>query len=187
MRYITFTLVLFTYWNCEKLSNPPNFLFIVVDDLGHKDLSATGSNFYETPNIDKIAHEGTRFTQGYANASVCSPSRASLLTGLYPTAHGITDWIGAKYGTEWRKVGRKTKLLPSDYVKHLPFKLTTLPEVFKAHQYKTFFAGKWHLGSEEQQSLPTDHGFEINKGGYHRGGPYSGGYFSPFNNPFLGG
>ena len=185
MRYITFTLVLFTYWNCEKLSNPPNFLFIVVDDLGHKDLSATGSNFYETPNIDKIAHEGTRFTQGYANASVCSPSRASLLTGLYPTAHGITDWIGAKYGTEWRKVGRKTKLLPSDYVKHLPFKLTTLPEVFKAHQYKTFFAGKWHLGSEEQQSLPTDHGFEINKGGYHRGGPYSGGYFSPFNNPFL--
>jgi len=186
MRYITFTLVLFTYWNCEKLSNPPNFLFIVVDDLGHKDLSATGSNFYETPNIDKIAHEGTRFTQGYANASVCSPSRASLLTGLYPTAHGITDWIGAKYGTEWRKVGRKTKLLPSDYVKHLPFKLTTLPEVFKAHQYKTFFAGKWHLGSEKQQSLPTDHGFEINKGGYHLGGPYSGGYFSPFNNPFLG-
>ena len=186
MRYITFTLVLFAFCSCENLANPPNFLFIVVDDLGHKDLSATGSNFYETPNIDKIAHEGTRFTQGYANASVCSPSRASLLTGLYPTAHGITDWIGAKYGTEWRKVGRKTKLLPSDYVKHLPFKLTTLPEVFKAHQYKTFFAGKWHLGSEKQQSLPTDHGFEINKGGYHLGGPYSGGYFSPFNNPFLG-
>ena len=84
MRYITFTLVLFTYWSCENLSNTPNFLFIVVDDLGHKDLSVTGSDFYETPNIDKIAREGTRFTQGYANASVCSPSRASLLTGLYP-------------------------------------------------------------------------------------------------------
>ena len=108
------------------------------------------------------------------------------MTGLYPTVHGITDWIGAKYGKEWRKVGRKTKLLPSDYVKHLPFELTTLPEVFKANQYKTFFAGKWHLGSEKQKSLPTDHGFEINKGGYHLGGPYSGGYFSPFNNPFLG-
>ncbi len=186
MRYITFTLVLFAFCSCENLANPPNFLFIVVDDLGHKDLSATGSNFYETPNIDKIAREGTRFTQGYANASVCSPSRASLLTGLYPTVHGITDWIGAKYGKEWRKVGRKTKLLPSDYVKHLPFELTTLPEVFKANQYKTFFAGKWHLGSEKQKSLPTDHGFEINKGGYHLGGPYSGGYFSPFNNPFLG-
>ena len=185
MRYITLTLVLFTFWNCEKAVSPPNFLFIVVDDLGHRDLSATGSDFYETPNIDRISDEGTHFTQGYANASVCSPSRASLLTGLYPTVHGITDWIGAKYGTMWRKVGRKTKLLPSDYVKHLPFELTTLPEVFKTRQYKTFFAGKWHLGSVEQQSLPTDHGFDINKGGYHRGGPYSGGYFSPFNNPFL--
>lgn len=185
MRIITFMLVLFAFWSCEKVTTPPNFLFIVVDDLGHKDLSVTGSDFYETPNIDRIAHEGTRFTQGHANASVCSPSRASLLTGMYPTIHGITDWIGAKYGTDWRSVGRKTKLLPSDYVKHLPFEMTTLAEVFKTQQYKTFFTGKWHLGSVEQQSLPTDHGFEINKGGYHRGGPYSGGYFSPFNNPFL--
>lgn len=185
MRFITFTLVLFTFWSCKKTAPPPNFLFIVVDDLGHKDLSVTGSSFYETPNIDKIAYDGTHFTQGHANASVCSPSRASLLTGMYPTVHGITDWIGAKYGTEWRAVGRKTKLLPSDYIKHLPFEMTTLAEVFKTQQYRTFFAGKWHLGSEEQQSLPTDHGFEINKGGYHRGGPYSGGYFSPFNNPFL--
>ena len=63
--------------------------------------------------------------------------------------------------------------------------MTTLPEIFKANAYKTFFAGKWHLGSLEQKSLPTDHGFEINKGGYHKGGPYTGGYFSPFNNPFL--
>ncbi|MBA22517.1 MAG: sulfatase [Flavobacteriales bacterium] len=185
MRTLIIAFVLLTFLNCETPAPQPNFLFIVADDLGHKDLSATGSEFYETPNIDRIAHEGTLFTQGYANASVCSPSRASLLTGLYPTVHGITDWIGAKYGTDWRKVGRKTQLLPSEYVKHLPFELTTLPEVFKTHQYKTFFAGKWHLGSVEQKSLPTDHGFEINKGGYHRGGPYSGGYFSPFNNPFL--
>ena len=185
MKLITIVLFLFTVWSCEKAASPPNFLFIVVDDLGHKDLSITGSDFYETPNIDRIAKEGTIFTQGHANASVCSPSRASLLTGVYPTVHGITDWIGAKYGTDWRTVGRKTKLLPSDYVKHLPFEMTTLAEVFKSEQYKTFFAGKWHLGSEEQKSLPTDHGFEINKGGYHRGGPYSGGYFSPFNNPFL--
>ena len=185
MRLVILTLVFFFFLNCEKAVSPPNFLFIVVDDLGHRDLSVTGSDFYETPNIDKIANEGTRFTQGYANASVCSPSRASLLTGLYPTVHGITDWIGAKYGTDWRSVGRKTKLLPSDYVKHLPFELTTLAEVFKEQRYKTFFAGKWHLGSVEQKSLPTDHGFDINKGGYHRGGPYSGGYFSPFNNPFL--
>ncbi len=185
MKKIAYTLVLFTFLTCEKPRPQTNFLFIVVDDLGHKDLSITGSDFYETPNIDRIAEEGTLFTQGYANASVCSPSRASLLTGVYPTVHGITDWIGAKYGTNWRTVGRKTQLLPSDYVKHLPFEMTTLPEALKTHGYKTFFAGKWHLGSVEQQSLPTDHGFDINKGGYHRGGPYSGGYFSPFNNPFL--
>ncbi len=185
MRVITLTLVLLIFSNCKKATSPPNILFIVVDDLGHRDLSSTGSDFYETFNIDRIAEEGTRFTQGYSNSSVCSPSRASLLTGLYPTVHGITDWIGAKKGIEWRKMGRKTKLLPSDYEKHLPFKLITLPEVFKSMQYKTFFAGKWHLGSKEQESLPTNHGFEINKGGYHRGGPYTGGYFSPFNNPFL--
>ena len=92
MKIITFSLILFTLFNCEKPQ--PNFLFIVVDDLGYRDLSVTGSDFYETPNIDKIAQEGTLFTQGYANASVCSPSRASLLTGVYPTVHGITDWIG---------------------------------------------------------------------------------------------
>ena len=185
MRFITFTLILFSFWSCEKPNNPPNFLFIVVDDLGHKDLSVTGTDFYETPNIDKIAQEGTIFTQGYSNSAVCSPSRASLLTGFYTTVHGITDWIGAKYGEDWRSAGRQTKLLPTDYVKHLPFEMTTLPEIFKANAYKTFFAGKWHLGSLEQKSLPTDHGFEINKGGYHKGGPYTGGYFSPFNNPFL--
>ena len=87
MKYIAFILVLFAFYCCEKVATPPNFLFIVVDDLGHKDLSATGSDFYETPNIDKIAHEGTRFTQAHSNSSVCSPSRASLLTGLYPTIH----------------------------------------------------------------------------------------------------
>lgn len=184
MKLFKTALLLITILGCEKAVNPPNIVFIVADDLGHKDLSVMGSDFYETPNIDQIAIEGTLFTQGYANASVCSPSRASLLTGMYPTAHGITDWIGAKYGTDWRSVGRKTKLLPSDYKKHLPFEMTTLAEAFKSNNYKTFFAGKWHLGSEELQSLPTDHGFDINKGGYRHGSPF-GGYFSPYNNPFL--
>ena len=123
---------------CEKPDLKPNFLFIVVDDLGYYDLGVMGSVFYETPNIDRIAKEGTLFTQGYANASVCSPSRASLLTGFYPTVHGITDWIGAKNGIDWRTKGRKTKLLPSQYVNHLPFEMTTLPEVFQSVGYKTF-------------------------------------------------
>ena len=184
MRVFSLIILSLIIISCKKNISTPNFLFIVVDDLGHRDLSVMGSDFYETPNIDRIALEGTIFTQGYANASVCSPSRASLLTGLYPTSHGITDWIGAKYGLEWREIGRKTKLLPSKYVKHLSSDLTTLPEVLKLYNYKTFFSGKWHLGSKEQKSLPTDHGFDINKGGYEMGGPYSGGYFSPFNNPF---
>ena len=185
MRVFSLIILSLIIISCKKNISTPNFLFIVVDDLGHRDLSVMGSDFYETPNIDRIALEGTIFTQGYANASVCSPSRASLLTGLYPTSHGITDWIGAKYGLEWREIGRKTKLLPSKYVKHLSSDLTTLPEVLKLYNYNTFFSGKWHLGSKEQKSLPTDHGFDINKGGYEIGGPYSGGYFSPFNNPFL--
>ena len=98
MRLITLNLVLLIFSNCKKATSLPNILFIVVDDLGHRDLSSTGSDFYETFNIDRIAEEGTRFTQGHSNSSVCSPSRASLLTGLYPTVHGITDWIGAKKG-----------------------------------------------------------------------------------------
>ena len=120
---------------CEKSDSKLNFLFIVVDDLGYYDLSVMGSNFYETPNIDRIAEEGVLFNQGYANASVCSPSRASLLTGFYPTIHGITDWIGAKSGLDWRTNGRKTKLLPSSYVNHLPFEMITLPEVFLSNDY----------------------------------------------------
>ena len=127
MRFITFTLFLFSFWCCKNPTSPPNFLLIVVDDLGHKDLGVTGSDFYETPNIDKIAHEGIIFTQGYSNSSVCSPSRASLLTGFYPPVHGITDWIGEKHGEDWRSIGRQTKLLPSDYVKHLPFGPRDIP------------------------------------------------------------
>ena len=111
MRVITLTLLLLIFSSCKKATLPPNILFIVVDDLGHRDLSSTGSDFYETFNIDRIAEEGTRFTQGHSNSSVCSPSRASLLTGLYPTVHGITDWIGAKR----EKNGEKWDAKPNCY------------------------------------------------------------------------
>ncbi len=168
---------------CGKKVEHPNIVFIVVDDLGYTDLSCMGSNYYETPNIDRIANGGMIFTNGYATCSVCSPSRASLLTGKFTARHGITDWIGAKSGVAWRKAKRYTKLLPADYVHHLPLEYTTLPEALKMHGYKTFFAGKWHLGGKG--SYPEDHGFDINKGGYEVGGPYSGGYFSPFNNPKM--
>ncbi len=163
----------------------PNILFILVDDLGYRDLGFMGSEFYETPNIDRLAASGMVFTRGYAACSVCSPSRASLLTGQYPTRHGITNYIGARSEEDWRNQKRHTPLLPPKYQRFLPHELTTLPEMLKEAGYTTFFAGKWHLGGEKEQSLPTDHGFDINKGGFHAGGPYTGGFFSPFNNPFL--
>lgn len=159
-----------------------NILFILADDLGAHDLSFTGSNFHETPNIDKIAEQSMVFTNGYAACQVCSPSRASIMTGKFPARHGITDWIGAKSGTAWREKKRFNKLLPAQYSHALNSEYTTLPEALKEQNYKTFFAGKWHLGNKG--SWPEDHGFDINKGGYHSGGP-KGGYFAPFKNPNL--
>ncbi|WP_439484182.1 sulfatase [Cyclobacterium plantarum] len=160
----------------------PNILFILADDLGYHDLSCMGSDYYETPNIDRIANEGMIFTNGYAACQVCSPSRASLMSGKFPARHGITDWIGAKTGEDWRAAGRFNKLLPPENKDHLDLDYTTLPEAMKAAGYATFFAGKWHLGGEG--SLPEDHGFDINKGGWDKGSPM-GGFYAPWDNPYL--
>ena len=160
----------------------PNVLFILVDDMGARDLSNEGSTFYESPNIDRIANEGMKFTRGYATCQVCSPSRASILTGKYPTNHGITTWIGDAAGEAWNKRGRNDSHLPPEYERNLRASEITLAEAMRDAGYKTFFAGKWHLGSEG--SWPTDHGFEINKGGWDVGGP-RGGFFSPYSNPNL--
>ena len=160
----------------------PNVLFILADDFGYHDLSIMGSKYYETPNIDRIANEGMIFTDGYAACQVCSPSRASIMSGKFPARHGITDWIGARTGEEWRKAGRFNQLLPPEYVHALPQEYITLPEAMKEAGYKTFFAGKWHIG--EKGSWPEDHGFDINKGGWDVGSP-RGGYFAPWENPNL--
>lgn len=177
-----FSLVLF--WGCAKevKEKPMNVLFILADDLGYHDLSCTGSQFYETPNIDRIAREGMWFTNGYAACQVCSPSRASIMTGQFPARHGITDWIGARVDTAWRKQGRYNQLLPPDYNRQLASEDLTIAEALKENGYVTFFSGKWHLGGEG--SWPTDHGFDFNKGGWHVGSPI-GGYFSPWENPNL--
>jgi arylsulfatase A-like enzyme len=160
----------------------PNVLFILADDFGCHDLSIMGSKYYETPHMDRIAREGTIFTNGYACCQVCSPSRASIMSGRFPARHGITDWIGAPEGEAWRQAGRHTQLLPPEYVHALPHAYTTLPEAMKEAGYLTFFAGKWHLGSKG--SWPEDHGFDINKGGWDKGSPM-GGYFAPWENPNL--
>lgn len=166
----------------EKEEQKPNVLFILADDFGNHDMSGEGSAYYETPNIDRISNEGMNFTNGYATCQVCSPSRASIMSGKFPARHGITDWIGARTGEEWRKAGRKNQLLPPEYVRQLPSEYTTLPEAMKSAGYKTFFAGKWHLG--EEGSWPTDHGFDINKGGWTVGSP-RGGFYGPWDNPRL--
>lgn len=175
MRILLSLLIAFPILATEK----PNIVFILADDLGIKDLSIEGSEFYETPHIDAIAKAGMRFTNGYSTCQVCSPSRASIMSGQYPARVGITDWIGAATGMKWK---RNDKVLPSENGSRLPARITTVAEALKSGGYRTFFAGKWHLGGEG--SGPEDHGFEVNKGGYHSGSP-RGGYFSPFNNPKL--
>ena len=169
--------------NSHKTPEKLNVLFILADDLGYHDLGCYGSTLYETPHLDALAEDGTRFTNGYAACQVCSPSRASIMTGRFPSAHGITDWIGARVGEDWRKANRFTKLLPPDYNRELSASDHSLAEYFKENDYATFFAGKWHLGGEG--SYPEDHGFDVNRGGFEAGGPYTGGYFSPFNNPKM--
>ncbi len=92
----------------------PNIVFILADDLGWRDLSNEGSTYYESPHIDAIAASGMKFTRGYATCQVCSPSRASILTGKYPTKHGITTWIGDRAGEAWRGTKRHDSHLPPE-------------------------------------------------------------------------
>jgi len=160
--------------------NRPHIVFILADDLGWCDLGCE-SSYYESPHIDRIAREGMKFTQAYANCQVCSPSRASILTGKYPTRHGITDYLGAKTGEAWRELGRQDKLLPAPYEPRLRAQEITFFEALRRAGYRTLSAGKWHLGPPG--AYPENFGFEINCGGHQGGGPSR--YFAPWNNPTL--
>ncbi len=153
-----------------------NFVFFLVDDMGMMDLGTYGSTFHETPNIDKLAKTGMKFHYGYAACPVCSPTRASIMTGRHSVRVDITDWIAGS-------ANRKTnKLIHPDDRDNLALEEVTLAEELKGHGYLTFFAGKWHLGNEGY--WPTDQGFDINIGGHQRGGP-PGGYYAPWTNPVL--
>jgi arylsulfatase A-like enzyme len=150
----------------------PNIVFILIDDMGWRDIRALGSDFYETPNVDRLATQGMRFTQAYSAGCVCSPTRASLLTGQYPVRIPITDYIPG---------ARKAKLLPADYLKALPENTVTVAKALHDAGYFTGYFGKWHLGSAP--NLPEKFGFDLNVGGYGAGSPPS--YFSPYKNPKL--
>lgn len=167
----------------EEKATKLNFIFILVDDLGWRDLKCFGSTFYETPNVDRIAAQGMKFTNAYAACPVCSPTRASIMTGKYPARMGTTDWFGAPQPDNVQQHWTRNKpLLPAPYEEKMSLEEVTMAEAFKEHGYTTFFAGKWHLGGEG--FLPEDQGFDINKGGHFRGSP-PGGYFSPYKNPKL--
>lgn len=159
-----------------------NVLFMLADDLGWMDLGCYGSSFYETPNLDRLAREGVRFTEAYAACPVCSPTRLSIMTGKYPARLAATDWFGAPQPENAHKHPTGTKpLLPAPYEERMPLEEFTMAEAFREAGYRTFFAGKWHLGGGGYS--PEDQGFDINKGGFDKGSPPS--YFSPYKNPKL--
>lgn len=164
----------------------PNVVFFLVDDLGWTDLSSFGSEFYETPNLDRLAQSGIKFTQAYTASPVCSPTRASIMTGKYPSKMYNTDWFGAPQPDQIQNHWTKNKpLKPAHYEPNLALEEITLAEAFKSAGYQTFFAGKWHLG-EEESHWPENQGFDINKGGNSKGAPSTGSkYFSPYKNPRL--
>ncbi|MEZ5010997.1 MAG: sulfatase-like hydrolase/transferase [Bacteroidales bacterium] len=167
--------LLFVTAGCKDNVTRPNFVFFLVDDLGWKDLAVYGSEFYETPNLDRLASSGLLFTDAYASCPVCSPTRASIMTGQYPARMNITDWIPGDDPADRYLVGTSDR-------DRLPLEEVTLAEALKEAGYNTFFAGKWHLG--DKGYYPEDQGFDINIGGHHMGHP-PGGYYSPYNNPVL--
>jgi arylsulfatase A-like enzyme len=182
--------VLFGDSGCRRVRGrrPPNFVFILVDDLGWRDVRFMGSRFYETPHIDRLAARGMVFSQAYAAAAVCSPTRASILTGRYPARLGITDWIRARRDGGTIGADRRN---PEGFVDDPAFKLltprnalfmdlgeVTIAEVLKKAGYATGHIGKWHLGSDEFS--PAGQGFDVNVGGADIGHTES--YFDPYLN-----
>jgi arylsulfatase A len=151
-----------------------NVIVILADDLGWTDLACFGSDFYETPRLDALAAGGIKFTQNYSACTVCSPTRAALLTGKYPARLHITDWIPGA-------MPDNPKLLVPDWTKYLPHPEVTLAEVFKQAGYATGSLGKWHLGTEEY--YPQTQGFDLNVAGTDKPQPPS--FHAPWKIPTL--
>ena len=159
----------------DTTSQPLNIVFLLVDDLGWTDFGCFGSDLYKTPNIDRLAARGLRFTNGYAACTVCSPTRAAAMTGMYPGRLHVTDFITG---------GNRpfAKLRIPDWTQRLEHHHTSIAEVFQAAKYRTIHIGKWHLmprGTPEMNDyLPQRHGFDVNIGGNQWGAP--GSYFFPY-------
>jgi len=169
--FIWFLFILTRFPIYAQEPKTPNVVLINVDDLGWKDVGYMGSTFYETPHIDQLSREGIVFTNAYASAANCAPSRAGLISGLYGPRHGIyTVKPSARGKSEDRK------LIPIETNEILSDTLLTLAKMFKINGYSTGIFGKWHLGAD-----PITHGFDVNVGGGVEGAPGPNGYFSPYN------
>lgn len=151
---------------------PPrlNVVLILADDLGWTDLGCYGSTYYESPNVDRLARDGVRFTQNYSACTVCSPTRAALLTGKYPARLHVTDWIPGL-------PPENPKLLVPDWTKYLPLPEVTIAQALHPAGYFSASIGKWHLGGEAY--WPDKHGFDINIAGTGAASPTS--YFAPYH------
>ena len=157
-------------------SKQPNILFILVDDLGWKDLGCYGHPLIETPNIDNLAARGMRFTNAYAACPICAPSRAAILTGKFPSNSGFVDnYISHTEGDVLKRTEAR---------QFMKLKEVTLAEAFQQGGYQTGFVGKWHLSKGLEGSLPTDQGFDVNVAGSFWGHPHRG-FFSPYGMPNL--
>lgn len=167
--------------------NKPNIIFILVDDLGWTDINIFDPlhrSYYETPNIDKLARQGMRFTQAYSNAANCAPSRAAIMSGqIYP--HEPIYTVGKRPRP---KRFKNQPLVSATNYTALPLTKLTIAEALKKGGYKTAFMGKWHLGDPPTRG-PEQQGFGINVGGYSAGNPgaWKGAYFKPNNNPYIHG
>jgi len=163
----------------ETAAQKPNFVFFLIDDLGWRDLGCFGSSFYETPNIDDLARKGVRFSNAYAACPVCSPTRASIMTGKYPARLKLTNYL---VGRRWPK---DSPIAPPKWRYEMPLEEVTLAEALKETGYKTCFVGKWHLG--EEPYYPEHQGFDVNVGGTNSGLPRSHFYPKWGDNPPIEG
>ena len=156
-----------------------NFVIILADDFGARDLGCYGNRNFATPNLDRLASQGARFTNAYAACPVCSPTRASIMTGRYPVRTGVTDWIPGRVSDP------KGPVTTPRTATELKLAETTIAEALKPAGYRSASVGKWHLGGEG--FYPTDQGFDVNAGGNHSGSPPRSPkpYFGPFELPNL--
>ena len=150
---------IFISFNKSRKIVPPNVVMIIADDLGWSQIGCYGSTFYKTPNIDKLAKSGIKFMNAYSAASICSPTRAAIMTGKYPARLDLTDFIPGNFPKN------KPLLTPEDWQKYLPLKELTIAEKMQSSGYSTGFFGKWHLSKEKlpPESLshnPSKQGFE---------------------------